>query len=127
RSDLGARIEIVKRIPAGGGLGGGSADAAVALLALDRLWKLDLGHAGLLPVASGVGSDCAFFLEGGLRRGTGRGDVLSPLPPLARPLDLVLVVPKVSCPTPLVYRALAPHLPAVPREPDALIAALASA
>jgi 4-diphosphocytidyl-2-C-methyl-D-erythritol kinase len=126
RPGLGARIEIAKKIPSGGGLGGGSSDAAVALLALDRLWGLGLGPRALAPLAASVGSDCAFFLEGGLARGTGRGEVLTPLPGIAHPLDLVLVCPEASCPTPRVYKALAPHLPkGKPREPEELIAALA--
>lgn len=127
RPELGARIRITKRVPSGGGLGGGSSDAALALVALDRSWETGLGPRGLAPVAAAVGSDCAFFLEGGLQRGTGRGEVLEPLALPARPLDLVLVFPKIACPTPAVYKALAPHLPkGPPREPHALLLALAA-
>ncbi len=123
---LAARIRLTKRIPAGGGLGGGSSDAAAALVALDRLWGLDLGAAALHALAADLGSDVAFFLRAGLQRGRGRGELLEPLPPPPRPVGLVLVLPGLACPTPAVYRALAPFLPAAPRAPDALLAALAA-
>ncbi|MBI3724593.1 4-(cytidine 5'-diphospho)-2-C-methyl-D-erythritol kinase, partial [bacterium] len=125
RPALGARIAITKHVPSGGGLGGGSSDAATALLALDQLWELELGPRALAPIAAEVGSDCAFFLEGGIQRGTGRGELLWKLPPLARALDLVLLVPAASCPTPLVYKALAPHLQgASPRDSGEMLRAL---
>ena len=126
RPDLGARIRITKRVPSGGGLGGGSSDAAVALVALDRLWGLALGARTLEEVAATIGSDCPFFVRGGLQRGTGRGERLEALPGPGRALDLVLLVPQASCPTPQVYKALAPHLGPPLHEPDALLAALAA-
>jgi 4-diphosphocytidyl-2-C-methyl-D-erythritol kinase len=124
KDELGARIEIEKRVPSGGGLGGGSSDAAAAIIALDRLWELDLGERALAEVASSIGSDCAFFLRGGLQRGTGRGEVLARLERPARPLDLVLLVPAATCPTPQVYKALAPFLGPPLRDPAAMIASL---
>jgi len=124
RPDLGARIAITKRIPSGGGLGGGSSDAAVALVALNELWGLGLDEHVLAEVAGGVGSDCAFFIDGGLQRGRGRGEKLERLPAPRAPLDLVLVIPRASCPTPQVYKALAPHLGPPVREPGALLEAL---
>lgn len=126
RPELGARIRVTKRVPSGGGLGGGSSDAAVALVALDRLWNLGLGDDALEEVASTVGSDCAFFVRGGLQRGTGRGEKLARLPAPQRALDLVLLIPRASCPTPQVYKALAPHLGPPLREPEALLRALAA-
>jgi 4-diphosphocytidyl-2-C-methyl-D-erythritol kinase len=126
RPELGARIRVTKRVPAGGGLGGGSSDAAVTLIALNTLWGLGLGERALEEVAATVGSDCAFFIRGGLQRGTGRGEKLEPLPAPSKPLDLVLLVPRASCPTPQVYKALAPHLGPPLREPTALLAALAA-
>ncbi len=134
RPELGARIRITKRVPSGGGLGGGSSDAAVAIVALDRLWSLSLGEKALEEVAATVGSDCAFFVRGGLQRGTGRGEKLERLPAPRSALDLVLLVPAASCPTPAVYKALAPHLAAGTtaaasgpplREPGPLLDALA--
>ena len=111
----GARLRLVKRIPVGAGLGGGSADAAAALLGLNALWGLGLTPEELRPVAASVGSDVAFFLFGGRARGTGRGERIEPLPD-APDESLVLLFPPFGMPTPDVYRALdAPPLPAPPR------------
>lgn len=111
RPELGARLRVEKRVPAGGGLGGGSSDAAAALRGLDRLWGTALGDERLHALAAGLGSDVPFFLRGGLQRGTGRGERLAALPAPARPLDLVLVLPDFGCPTGQVYGALRPFLP----------------
>lgn len=78
-AELGARIELEKRVPAGMGLGGGSSDAAAVLRGLDKLWHLNLGIEGLTPVAARVGSDVAFFLHGGSALVTGRGEVVEPI------------------------------------------------
>jgi len=75
----GAEIAITKRIPVGGGLGGGSSDAAAVLLALDRLWGVGLGPAGLHPLARRLGADVPFFLVGGTALGLARGDEVYPL------------------------------------------------
>ena len=75
----GVLIRITKRIPVGGGLGGGSSDAAAALLALDRLWDLGLGPSGLHPLARRLGADVPFFLVGGTALGLARGDEIYPL------------------------------------------------
>jgi 4-diphosphocytidyl-2-C-methyl-D-erythritol kinase len=75
----GADIVITKRIPVGGGLGGGSSDAAAVLMALDRLWQVGLGPAGLHPLARRLGADVPFFLLGGTSLGLGRGDEVYPL------------------------------------------------
>lgn len=77
--ERGADIAITKRIPVGGGLGGGSSDAAAVLLALDRLWEVGLGPAGLHPLARRLGADVPFFLVGGTALGLGRGDEVYPL------------------------------------------------
>lgn len=131
RPELAARVRVEKRIPAGGGLGGGSSDAAATLVALDRLWGTAVGTARLLQLAAELGSDVPFFVQGGLQRGRGRGEQLEPLQPPVRPLELVLVFPPFGCPTPQVYKALRPHLPGQPgapavRGPDAFLAALAT-
>ena len=101
----GARLELVKRIPTGAGLGGGSADAAAALVLLDRLWRLELGPDSLLELAAGIGSDVPFFLLGGLVLGVGRGAEVYPLPDLP-PCGVVLVTPHVQVSTAEVYRRL---------------------
>lgn len=75
----GVEIEIEKRIPVAGGLGGGSSNAAVVLMALDRMWRLGLGTGGLLPLARKLGADVPFFLVGGTALGLARGDEVYPL------------------------------------------------
>lgn len=75
----GVTISITKRIPVAGGLGGGSSNAAVVLLGLDRMWRLGLGPAGLHPLARRLGADVPFFLVGGTALGLGRGDEIYPL------------------------------------------------
>ncbi len=85
-------IRIQKRIPVGMGLGGGSSDAAAALSALNRLWKLDLEHEELSRTAGELGSDVPFFLTGGTALAQGRGEQVAALPPLP-PLPVTLVCP----------------------------------
>ncbi|MBA4064135.1 MAG: 4-(cytidine 5'-diphospho)-2-C-methyl-D-erythritol kinase [Isosphaera sp.] len=121
RPQLGADVRLTKRIPTQAGLAGGSADAALALLALNRVWKLGLTPAELAGIAAGVGSDVAFFLSPPAGWCTGRGEVVTP-EPAARPLDFVLVCPPVGLATADVYRRLAP--PAEPVGGDALRAAV---
>ena len=104
--ELATEFTLTKRIPAGGGLGGGSADAAAALFGLNRLFELEMSQQELLEVARPLGADVSFGLVGGMARGTRYGDVLESLSPL-RPLlerELVLVFPGFPCPTPKVYR-----------------------
>ncbi len=101
----GARLRLTKRIPVGAGLGGGSADAAAALLGLNALWGLGLATQELRLAAASVGSDVAFFLFGGRARGTGRGEQIEMLPD-APDESLVLLVPPFGMATPDVYRDL---------------------
>lgn len=77
--DHGVEITIRKRIPVGGGLGGGSSNAATVLLALDTLWGLGLGPAGLHRLAVRLGADVPYFLVGGTALGLARGDEVYPL------------------------------------------------
>ena len=79
--DRGARIGLRKRIPHPAGLGGGSSDAATALLGLTRLWGLDMTTRDLTPLAASLGSDIPFFLQGGTALVSGRGERVRPLPP----------------------------------------------
>jgi 4-diphosphocytidyl-2-C-methyl-D-erythritol kinase len=76
----GARFRLRKGIPVASGLGGGSADGAAALLALDRLWGLRLPAVNLFTMAAEVGSDVPFCLNGGSRLATGRGDRMTEIP-----------------------------------------------
>jgi 4-diphosphocytidyl-2-C-methyl-D-erythritol kinase len=78
-TDLGADIEVDKRVPWGAGMGGGSSDAATALLALNRLWELDWPRARLLPIAAKLGADVPFFLGGGNAFAEGIGELLTPI------------------------------------------------
>jgi len=101
----GADIHLSKKIPVGGGLGGGSSNAAATLRVLAALWKLSLTDADLHALAAAIGSDVPFFLVGGRARGTGRGEILRPL--ADGPEEwLVLVFPPFSLSTAVVYVAL---------------------
>ena len=104
-----ASIYIHKRIPVAMGLGGGSSDAATALVALNQLWGLGLTIEDLAQVAGTIGSDVAFFLSGGTALVTGRGERVSSLPPLP-PVAVILVCPKSTLPdkTASVYSSLTP-------------------
>jgi 4-diphosphocytidyl-2-C-methyl-D-erythritol kinase len=98
-----ARIVLEKRVPMGGGLGGGSADAAVTLRLLARLWQIEADEAWLGRLAAEIGSDVPFFLTGGEADVTGRGEVVTPVPD-GPPADLLLLVPPFSISTAGVYR-----------------------
>jgi 4-diphosphocytidyl-2-C-methyl-D-erythritol kinase len=103
--DGGVHLEIVKRVPVAGGMGGGSADAAAALVACDALWGSDLGAAELHRLGARLGADVPFALMGGTAVGTGRGDQLSPALARAR-VDWVLVTGGEGLSTPEVYARL---------------------
>jgi 4-diphosphocytidyl-2-C-methyl-D-erythritol kinase len=75
----GARITLEKSIPVGGGLGGGSSDAAATLKVLSKLWQIDIGTDGLVRLAKALGADIPFFLQGGTAYATGIGDRLQPV------------------------------------------------
>lgn len=119
----GARVYLFKRIPLAAGLGGGSADAAAALLALNRLWGLGLGRQELLELAGELGADVPFFLAGGTVLAEGKGEILTPLPPLP-PLGVVLVTPPVAVSTAGVYREFDRLQPGLPPFTPALVEAL---
>ena len=103
----GWHIRLAKRIPAGAGLGGGSADAAAVLRALDTLANRPLGAPALHAIAEGIGSDVPFFISDASRAvGRGRGNLLTALAPLPA-ADVVLVVPGFSIPTAEAYAQLA--------------------
>ncbi|MEV0434157.1 4-(cytidine 5'-diphospho)-2-C-methyl-D-erythritol kinase [Nocardia sp. NPDC050413] len=98
-------IAIAKGIPVAGGMAGGSADAAAALVGLNELWDLGLGRDELASVAAELGSDVPFALHGGTALGTGRGERL--LPVLSRnTFHWVLALAKDGLSTPSVFREL---------------------
>lgn len=99
----GADIEIDKRIPAGGGLGGGSSDAATTLLVLDRLWGTHFGPEALAELASTLGADVPYFLYGSPAWAEGVGDRLTPLD--LDPRWYLVLVPPVAVPTREIFAA----------------------
>lgn len=108
---LGARLRLVKRIPVAAGLGGGSADAAGALVGLNRLWRLGLARQALLELGARLGSDVPFGLVGPTALAGGRGEQLSPLPPLRSHWAVILRPAALEAPadkTRRLYGALRP-------------------
>jgi 4-diphosphocytidyl-2-C-methyl-D-erythritol kinase len=106
--ELGAAIQLEKRIPIGAGLAGGSSDAAAALVGLNELWGCGLEAAELHAIAASLGSDVPYCLEGGPRLCFGRGEILEPLPgasPGETPGLGVLLIkhPQASVSTPWAY------------------------
>ncbi len=95
-------IEIEKRLPVQGGLGGASANAAAVMLALELVLKKRLAGAERLRIAAEVGSDLPLFLVGGTVLGVGRGEEVYPLPDLA-PTPCVLVLPEIGVSTPRAF------------------------
>jgi 4-diphosphocytidyl-2-C-methyl-D-erythritol kinase len=101
-SSGGVEIRVTKNVPAGKGLGGGSSNAAMALLALNRLWGLELDKSRLQSYGRRLGADVPYFLEGGLCLGEGRGDVITPLPDLPV-MYCVLALPSFPISTAEIY------------------------
>lgn len=103
--DQGVLIDIKKNVPVGAGMGGGSSDAAAVLRAMNRLYGSPLSTAQLEALACTVGSDVAFCVAGGTALATGRGEKLSPLPPLPG-CAFVVCKPEFSISTPELFRKL---------------------
>lgn len=99
----GADIAIDKQIPMGGGLGGGSSDAATTLIALNQLWQTGLARSELMALGLQLGADVPFFLLGENAFVEGIGEQLTPVPTL--PAWFVVIHPGVSVPTPVIFRA----------------------
>lgn len=116
----GARLELAKRIPIGAGLGGGSSDAAAALVLLDFLWGLHLQPYELQNLAAEIGSDVPFFLTGGLALATGRGEIIRPLPDLVD-CGVVVCTPHLEVATGDVYDRFASGPRLTPRGPKATV------
>jgi 4-diphosphocytidyl-2-C-methyl-D-erythritol kinase len=113
RVSRGASIKLEKSIPAGGGLGGGSSNAAVALAALARLWGVETTRDELCDLGSSLGADVPFFFTGGTARGTGRGAQVAPLADAAA-ANLLVVAPRVKISTAEAYKSL--NAPALTKE-----------
>jgi 4-diphosphocytidyl-2-C-methyl-D-erythritol kinase len=104
RSGHGVQLSLRKKIPAGGGLGGGSADAAATLVAIRRLLEVDIDDVELRDVGAAVGSDVPFCLEGGAAWMRGRGEILEPVEaPVG--MAFLVVLPPFRLSTPAVYAA----------------------
>jgi 4-diphosphocytidyl-2-C-methyl-D-erythritol kinase len=106
----GVRAALTKRIPVGRGLGGGSSDAAAALVGLLRLTGKRIPAARLLEIASALGADVSFFLHGGRALGIGRGSEIYPLPDAPRREILVISPHEIAVPTKDAYRWLSEEL-----------------
>lgn len=103
----GLRLRLFKRVAGGAGLGGGSADAAGALRAADRLFGLGLGAGRLERLGAAIGSDVAFLVRGGAALAGGRGERLTDVA-AAKALEALIVVPDLHLSTAAVYAALRP-------------------
>jgi len=102
----GVQITLTKRIPVGAGLGGGSSNAAVTLLALNQLWDCGLTNEDLLKLAAGLGSDVPFFFSGGTCLGRGRGEQISALPDMKREFAVLVFYPRFQVSTAEAYAAV---------------------
>ena len=123
-SYLGAVIRVTKRIPAGGGLGGGSADAAAVLRALNELWELELPLPELAEIGAQVGSDVPALVLGGAVLMEGRGERVQDLRLKTGDLNLVLVNPGVASSTREVYAMCGAREKDASSPTDAMVAAL---
>jgi len=111
----GVEIHVIKNIPPGKGLGGGSSNAAIVLHVLNKIWRLRLNKEELMELAKKLGADVPFFLEGGLCLGLERGDRIIPLPDL-EPLPCVLVLPPFPILTSDIYGDLEPFLTSMDKD-----------
>jgi 4-diphosphocytidyl-2-C-methyl-D-erythritol kinase len=102
-SSLGANLSVTKRIPMGGGLGGGSSDAATVLVALNQLWKCGLNEDELAAIGVNLGADVPVFVRGRSAWAEGRGECLTPVELPER--WFILVHPGVHVPTAAVFQA----------------------
>ncbi len=95
-------IDIEKHIPHGGGLGGGSSNAASVIVCLNKLLNLNLTKSKMMNLASKIGSDVPFFIEGGTAAGVSRGEIIIPMKPLPK-LNFLAVFPNIPFPTGKMY------------------------
>jgi 4-diphosphocytidyl-2-C-methyl-D-erythritol kinase len=102
-------IHLLKILPIGAGLGGGSSDGAYALRILNELFKLNLAKEELRELAAKLGSDCAFFIEDKPMMGEGRGEVLSDIEVSLKGKFLIIVKPEVSISTAEAFASVTPR------------------
>ena len=105
RINMGAEIHLYKNIPVAAGLGGGSSDAALTLIGLNKLWSLELSTRELCGIAEQLGSDVPFFLYGQLALVEGRGEKITPIK-AEKKYNLLLVKPHISISTKWAYGQL---------------------
>jgi 4-diphosphocytidyl-2-C-methyl-D-erythritol kinase len=122
----GAAIRLEKRLPVASGIGGGSADAAAALRALNTLWGTGCDAAALRDIGAALGADVPVCVDCRAMRMQGIGEVLSPAPALPR-FGLLLANPRVALPTPAVFKARAGGFSAPAELPERLVDAAALA
>lgn len=101
----GAAIHLDKRIPSPGGLGGGSSNAAVALIGLRRLWELEIDDDNISEIAEELGSDVPFFLTGGTAIGAGRGEIIEEMPDVDT-MFILIVTPNVDVSTKAAFEQM---------------------
>jgi 4-diphosphocytidyl-2-C-methyl-D-erythritol kinase len=118
------RIVLEKHIPAGGGLGGGSSNAAVAMLGLAHLWRIETTARELAHLGARLGADVPFFFTGGTARGSGLGTEVVPLADVAE-TDLLIVTPNVKVLTSEAYKALS--APALTKANDDIMLSISRA
>ena len=121
----GAEIRLVKRVPMEAGMGGGSSDAAAALLALNRLWHTGLSGGELEALGLSLGADVPFCVRGGLARARGIGELLTDLPG-APAVPLLLIQPCGGLSTREVFAAVDAGAPQARPDGDAAESALAA-
>jgi 4-diphosphocytidyl-2-C-methyl-D-erythritol kinase len=124
RIKAGAAVRLEKRIPSEAGLGGGSSDAAVTLLGLSRLWRVETNREELTEIGARLGADVPFFLTGGTALGTGLGTEIKPLADIAAE-HLLVVKPRAKVSTPEAYKAL--KRPALTKSTGDIILAISRA
>lgn len=105
-------IHLIKNVPIGAGLGGGSSDGAYALRILNEIFELSLSAERLREYAAMLGSDCAFFTENQPMMGGGRGEILSAIDVSLKGKFLIITKPEVQISTADAFSAIAPHEPA---------------
>ncbi|MEG1612066.1 MAG: 4-(cytidine 5'-diphospho)-2-C-methyl-D-erythritol kinase [Alistipes sp.] len=110
----GVCVTLLKRVPFGAGLGGGSSDATAVIMAMNELFELHLPESELIACAATLGSDTAFFVRNTPQFCTGRGEVMTPFALHLSGRTLVLVKPAEGVSTREAYAGVVPHVPIIP-------------